>query len=106
MRKKIITIGRTYGSGGRLIGRYRNAICLVMDGGRMFTAADDTLSTEPFILASRPHPRLNPGFPLDSLSVDIATGQYYNDLPEKTLSQSAVDRGCLSFFAKVLKALA
>lgn len=91
--------------GGRLIGRYRNAICLVMGGGRIFTAADDTLSTEPFILASRPHAHVTPGFPLDSLSVDIATGQYYNDLSEKTLAQSAVDRGCLAFFSGVLAAL-
>ncbi len=91
--------------GGRLIGRYRNAICLILDDGHTFSSMDESLSTEPFILASRPHPHVTPGFPLDSLSIDIATGRYYHDLPDETLAQSAVDRGCLAFFSGVLAAL-
>ena len=43
---------------------------------------DMSIATEPFILVSEPHPKSVEGFPLDSLSVDIATGEYYYDFPE------------------------
>lgn len=42
------------------------------------------------------------GFPLDSLSVDMKSGQYYYDLPSDRLERVAVEDGFLEFFRKVL----
>ena len=43
------------------------------------------------------------GFPLDSISIDIKTNQYYYDLPENEVDRIAVEDGFLEFFRKVLK---
>lgn len=89
----------------RLIGRYRNAVCFIVDDETSFLSMDAALSTEPFILVSKPHPKVVPGFPLDSLSVDIATGKYYYDLEDVTVDQSAIEQGYREFFAGVLSKL-
>lgn len=89
----------------RLIGRYRNAICLILDEETVFQSMDEALSTEPFILSSKPHEKRVQGFPLDCLSLDIATGKYYYDLPDRTVDQSAIEQGYYSFFEKVLNAI-
>lgn len=89
-------------NGNRLIGRYRNAICFIPDNKNCFSSMDESLATEPFILVSDPHEKRMKGFPLDSLSVDIATGKYYYDIEEKSVDQSAIEQGFKSFFEKVL----
>lgn len=86
----------------QLVGRYRNAIYLMLDDTTWFSSMDDALATEPFILVSKPHEKRIEGFPLDSLSIDIATGKYYYDLEEKTVDQSAVEQGFCAFFEKAL----
>ena len=90
--------------GGKLTGRYRNAICFILDATTTYSSMDISLATEPFILTSEPHPKRVEGFPLDSLSIDIASGKYYYDLGEKELSSSAIEAGFRTFFAKVLEA--
>ena len=42
-----------------------------------------------------------PGFPLDSLSIDIKTGKYYYDLAAEELDVVAVEDGFLEFFKKI-----
>lgn len=66
--------------GGRVVARYQNALCIAASDGRLFERHGDSVASEPFYLADQPHPRRTPGFPLDSLSVDILSGQYYFDL--------------------------
>ena len=61
---------------------------------------DMSSATEPFILVTTPHTKRVPGFPLDSLSVDIATGKYYYDLEVKDVSTS-VDDGVRAFFGEI-----
>lgn len=87
---------------GDLRARYRNAICLILDQGHRYQAMEESMASEPFLLTSKPHPVRNPGFPLDSISVDIKTGRYYYDLPEDSLDQVAVEEGFLDFFKKHL----
>ena len=91
--------------GGTLTGRYHNAVYLIYDDARRFSSMDPSLSTEPFLLVSKPHEKRDPGFPLDSLSKDIASGEYFHDLKEKEVSSSAVLEGYKAFFSKVLKEL-
>ena len=88
--------GLSKAHGGKLTGRYRNAICFVVSNTLRFSSMDESLATEPFLLASEAHPKRNRGFPLDSLSVEIASGRYYYDIREKTLAQSAA--GYRKFF--------
>jgi 8-oxo-dGTP diphosphatase len=89
--------------GGRLTGRYRNAIAFVWSGEACFESFDEALATEPFWLVSAPHEKHVKGYPLDSLSLDIATGKYYYDMEEKTVDQSAIMQGFLKFFEEAFR---
>lgn len=91
--------------GGRLTGRYRNAISLVTADGRCFESTDDSLMTEPFWLTDTPHEKRVEGFPLDRLSVDPLTGKYYYDLENHAVDQSAIEQGFGAFFEQVLAVL-
>ena len=86
--------------GGKLTGRYRNAIYFILDENLHYSSMDISIATEPFILVSEPHPQKVEGFPLDRLSKDIKTGEYYYDLEEKEVSTN-VEEGLRSFFEKV-----
>lgn len=90
---------------GGLMARYKNAICLVMDEKRIYEAMEPSMESERFILTDTPHSTIRKkGFPLDSLSLDINTRQYFYDLPPKKADQVAVEDGFLVFFQKVLGA--
>lgn len=88
---------------GNLVARYRNAICFVLDEKHTYEAMEPSMESEKFILTDKPHSTIRKkGFPLDSISLDIKTNQYYYDLPEDQLEQIAVENGFLEFFRKVL----
>lgn len=88
---------------GNLTARYKNAICFVMDETSIYEAMEPSMESEKFILTDVPHSTVRKkGFPLDSMSIDIRTNQYYYDLPEEKLEQVAVEDGFLMFFQKVL----
>lgn len=88
--------------GGKLTGRYRNAIYLILDEKSHYSSMDMSIATEPFILVSEPHYKRVEGFPLDCLSKDIASGEYYYDLEEREVS-SIVEDGLREFFLKVME---
>lgn len=87
--------------GGRITGRYRNAIYFILDKEHHYSSMDMSIATEPFILVTEPHPKRVEGFPLDSLSIDIKTENYYYDLKVKDVSTS-VDDGVRKFFDRIL----
>lgn len=87
--------------GGNIIGRYRNAIYLILDEDRHYSSMDISIATEPFILASKPHEKSVQGFPLDRLSKDIESGEYYYDMDCPTLTTDT-EAGLRAFFAKAL----
>lgn len=86
--------------GGRITGRYRNAIYFILDEEHHYSSMDMSIATEPFILVTKPHEKRVLGFPLDCLSIDIATGKYYYDLETKDVSTS-VDEGVRAFFGEI-----
>ena len=92
-------LAETYGD---LKARYRNAICLVIDEEHIYKAMDESMASKEFIITSKPHAVLRKGFPLDSLSIDIKSGKYYNDLGEEELDQVAVEDGFLEFFKRIV----
>jgi len=89
-------------NGGKLTGRYRNAVYLILDEKTALGSMDESLWTEPFILVDKPHEKRVKGYPLDSLSVDIDSGMYYYDMKEKSVDKSAIEEGYQTFFKKVL----
>lgn len=87
--------------GGKITGRYRNAIYFILDENHHYSSMDMSIATEPFLLVEKPHLKRVEGFPLDSLSVDIGSGKYYYDLEVKDVSTS-VDDGIRKFFSEIL----
>lgn len=87
--------------GGKLTGRYRNAICLMLNEDIIYSSMDISLATEPFILVSKPHRKRVKGFPLDSLSKDMKTKKYYYDLKDKDVASSALEDGFKAFFENI-----
>ncbi len=87
--------------GGKITGRYRNAIYFILDEKHRYSSMDPSIATEPFILVAKPHPKRVEGFPLDSLSIDIGSGKYYYDLEVKDVSTS-VDDGVRKFFSEII----
>ena len=88
--------------GGKITGRYRNAIYFILDENHQYSSMDMSIATEPFVLVTKPHVKRVEGFPLDSLSIDIETGKYYYDIEVKDVSTS-VDDGVRKFFTDVLQ---
>ncbi|MDE7266988.1 MAG: hypothetical protein K2N89_05940 [Lachnospiraceae bacterium] len=97
MQEYYMGLAKQYGD---LTARYKNAICLVLDENHIYSAMDRNMESEPFIMTSKPHPKTNPGFPLDSISIDIKTGKYYYDLQGDRLDEVAVEDGFLEFLKK------
>lgn len=88
---------------GKLTAKYRNAICLVMDKGHIYEAMEPSMESKKFILTDIPYSKIREkGFPLDSMSIDIKTNQYYYELPEDELEQTIVEDGFLMFFEELL----
>lgn len=88
--------------GGHLIGRYRNAIYLILDKDRHYASMDISIATEPFILCPIPHEKKVEGFPLDRLSKNIKSGEYYYDMKTPTLTTDT-EEGLRSFFISVFE---
>lgn len=63
---------------------------------------DISLASEPFALVDQPHPKRTEGFPLNSLSKDITSGEYYYDLKSKDVSTTGVVDGFTKFFEEIL----
>ena len=83
--------------GGQLMARYKNAICLILDADNCFSSIDPSLWTEPFLLVSKPHHKRVKGFPLDSLSKEIASSRYYYDLEKLDLSTTTLRKDFAPF---------
>lgn len=87
---------------GDLTARYKNAICFVKDEEHIYEAMEPSMESKCFIITKKPHPIVEKGFPLDSLSIDISSGKYYHDLPDDRLEQDMIEDGFLEFFRECL----
>jgi 8-oxo-dGTP diphosphatase len=87
--------------GGKMIARYVNAICLILQNGQMYEYMGDDISSEPFYMVSTPHTIRKEGFPLDSLSVHIESGKYFYDMKDGWKYGKTKD-GFADFFQKYL----
>ena len=87
--------------GGKMVARYKNAICLILGDGQIYEHMGDDIASQPFYIVSTPHKKRNEGFPLDSLSVHIDSGQYYFDR-EYSEKYAEIDDGFALFFQRTL----
>jgi 8-oxo-dGTP diphosphatase len=87
--------------GGMARASYRNAICLIIDHEKVITYDGEDLA-ESFLLVDKPHAIRKPGFPLDSLSVEIGSGEYFVELYEKgMINSNGCDAGFRKFFTNL-----
>ncbi len=84
--------------GGTLTGRYKNAVCLILDPNHIYSSMDESIWTTPFLLTDAPHSKRVAGYPLDSLSLDCKTRKYYYDLSDQKEDSSTVDTCYRAFF--------
>lgn len=84
---------------GPLHGCYCSGFAAVDENGRVQTFAQDRVendtyvSTFGFLMVAQPHPMRHPGWPLDSLSKDLQTGEYWFDQEDnRIISESDYSR--------------
>ena len=96
-------------NGGQLIGRYVNGICLKLSDDMVFEHMGEDIATARFIICTKPHHKRVEGFPLDSLSIHIASNRYYFDLEDDIYGKEdffSIDKGFCDFFHSALDAYA
>ncbi|GHV06973.1 hypothetical protein FACS1894217_06760 [Clostridia bacterium] len=89
--------------GGKAVARYRNAICLVLNENEIYEHFGDDISSNAFYIVDTPHKKRGAqGFPLDCLSVDMASGEYYFDKVDSSSDDDIyMAKGFRGFFEKV-----
>ena len=87
---------------GGLKGQYRSAVCFYLGRQEIYESEDSSLWGLPFHITHRPHPRTQEGFPIDRLSVQISSGNYYYDLPGNAQDELAASaEGVREFFRRI-----
>lgn len=85
---------------GDITAIYHNAICLVMDREHIYESMDVSLASHRFLITAKPHEISRPGFPLDSISKKLDTGEYYYDLNDHDADDLVGYEGFVAFFRK------
>jgi len=88
---------------GDITARYHNAICLVMDREHIYESMDESLASHRFLITEKPHRIRRPGFPLDSLSKKLDTGEYYYDINTHDADELVGYEGFVAFFRESIK---
>jgi 8-oxo-dGTP diphosphatase len=89
--------------GGELIGYYKNAICIILDNDTILENDGEKINSERFIITAKPHKKLVEGWPLDSLSKEIQSGNYYHDINREMNNNT--DDEFRKIFSEVLEKL-
>ncbi len=88
--------------GGEAFAWYENAICLIFPDGECYEKQGGDLSSERFLIVAEPHEKREVGFPINALSVEIKSRQYYNDLSQTQDNLYCEDKGFKKFFQRAL----
>jgi len=88
-------------NGGKIRAQYINGISLVVDG-KSFEYQGDDISFKSFYLTDQVHPKRVEGLPLNSISIDIETGQFIYDLKERNNDSLKRMEAYRSFFREHL----
>lgn len=85
---------------GDITAGYQNGICFIYDREHIYRDDSERLWGNKFIITAKPHEKRVKGFPLDSLSKRMDSGEYYYDSPETKASN--VHKGFRQFFIEVM----
>lgn len=88
--------------GKELKSKFKNAICLVIDENNIFEHDGDDIADH-FIMTSKASNKRKPGFPMDSISLDVETGEYIVDMGAESKNDKEITQGFRNFFKTVLK---
>lgn len=88
---------------GLIQARYKNAICLIWNEEIREESMMENLWGEEFLLTDVPHQKRVPGFPLDSISLDKETKQYFYDMEENSQDNLVSENGFKCFFCNFFK---
>jgi len=69
--------GLAQNNGGEILAWYENAICLMKNCDECFAHQGTDIASERFIISEKPSPVRREGFPIESLSKHVGTGQYF-----------------------------
>lgn len=79
--------------------KFKNAICLVLNETLIFEDDGDDIADH-FLMTSKPHNKRKPGFPMDSIALDIETGKYFMDMDGNYKNEKEITEGFRRFFIK------
>lgn len=88
--------------GGKCLAEYRNAICLIMNSRERYEYEGADIGGGSFYLVDRAKEQKEEGFPLDCISVDIVTGNYFVE-GEQLQCFDSQKEGLLRFFREAMQ---
>lgn len=88
---------------GLIQARYKNAIYLIWNEEIREESMADNLWGKEFLFTDVPHEKRVPGFPLDSISLDGKTRQYFYDMEGNLQDNLVSSNGFEQFFCNFLK---
>ena len=92
--------GLAHQFGGKLTAQYRNSLCLAISDTEFYTYNEPDIWSQQFLIVDKPHDKREEGFPLDCLSVNLRTGDYYYD---RQSHEEIFDHpGFVTFFTKMM----
>ena len=87
---------RQYGKEGKLIAKYVYGLALVTkDKEQTYT-----WNSKDFYIIDKPSEKLQTGYPLNSISVDIKSGKYFTDITSEEKDSSHDNSGAIDFIVK------
>lgn len=92
-------------NGGVIKAQYLNAIVLVVDEATVFEHQGEDISFDPFLLCSQAHEKMLEGFPLNSISKDIKSGEYFYDIKERTVDSRQYEEATRNFFKRCMEVM-
>lgn len=87
--------------GGTARAKFKNAICLVVDEDNIFEYDGEDIADH-FLMTSKAHSIRKQGFPMDSIALDIKTGEYFLNLNDEHDNESDITDGFRNFFQRAI----
>jgi Xanthosine triphosphate pyrophosphatase len=87
--------------GKDLRAKFKNALCLVLDEEHIFEYDGDDIADN-FVITYKDCGKRKPGFPMDSIALDIETGRYLIDSEKNNRNEVQITKGFRDFFKKVV----
>ncbi len=90
-------------NGGSIKAQYINGISLIIDQDTIYEHQGADISHKPFLLTEEAHEKRIKGFPLNTISKHIETGEYFYDMKEDNKDTEEQKEAFRSFFKRSSK---